>query len=69
MIRGVEFALTFIKYARTLWGHDALFDYQDRYMQVTASDGDYPGWRSWNNFTAAMWDTSRADYGPVWSAN
>lgn len=53
--------------ARALWGHDALFDYQDRYMQVTADDGAYPGWRAWDDFSEEMWDTYRADYGPVWT--
>jgi hypothetical protein len=52
--------------AKALWGHDALFDYQDRYMQVTAADGAYPGWRAWDAFSEAMWDTYRADYGSVW---
>lgn len=53
--------------AKALWHHDALFDYQDRYMQVTAEDGDYPGWRSWSDFTETMWDTYRAGYGDVWT--
>lgn len=52
--------------AKTLWNHDALFDYQDRYMQVTADDGDFPGWRSWSHFTEEMWDTYRKGYGDLW---
>lgn len=52
--------------AKTLWNHDALFDYQDRYMQVTAEDGDFPGWRSWSDFTEEMWDTYRGSYGDLW---
>lgn len=51
--------------ARTLWNHDALFDYQDRYMSVTASDGLNPGWRSLDKFTENMWDTYRSRYGSV----
>lgn len=53
--------------ARALWDYDALFDYQDRYMQVTAGGGAYPGWRAWDAFSEEMWDAYRADYGPVWS--
>ena len=54
--------------AKSLWNHDALFDYQDRYMQVSSSGGAYPGWRSWDSFTEHMWDTYRANYGTVWTA-
>lgn len=53
--------------AKALWNHDALFDYQDRYMQVTSPAGAYPGWRSWDAFTEQMWDAYRADYGGVWN--
>jgi len=57
--------------AQTLWNHDALFDYQDRYMAITNGDpdpfgftvdGEVEGWRTWSSFTAEMWDTYRADY-------
>ena len=56
--------------AKDLWNKKALFDYQDRYMQVTRSDGLYPGFRVFDyKFLADMWDTYRADYGPVWSGS
>ncbi len=51
------------------WNHDAFFDYTDRYMAFTAPGGEYAGWwRSMSNFTANMWDTYRAQCGPVWPA-
>ncbi|MDY7075402.1 MAG: hypothetical protein SXV54_00625, partial [Chloroflexota bacterium] len=48
---------------KELWAHDALFDYQDRYM---ATEPPYTWTRCWSDFTEEMWDTYRADYGPVW---
>ena len=43
-----------------LWNHDALFDYQDRYMDIE-EPGDYN--RSWDRpFSEEMWDTYRDDY-------
>jgi hypothetical protein len=53
--------LGFVLAARILdqqaqWNHDALFDYQDRYM-VTE-----PSWRSWTVFSEDMWDTYRSQY-------
>jgi hypothetical protein len=44
---------------RSLWFHDAIFDYQDRYMSTEAV-GQWT--RSWDSFTASMWDTYRAAY-------
>jgi hypothetical protein len=32
------------------WKHDAFFDYMDRYMAVTAPDGEHPGSRSLDRF-------------------
>jgi hypothetical protein len=49
--------------AKDLWDHDALFDYQDRYMAREAP-GDWT--RCWDDFTETMWDTYRGDYGFVW---
>lgn len=44
---------------REQWGHPALFDYVDRYMQVEPAGA----WtRSWNPFAEAMWDRYRADH-------
>ena len=40
------------------WNHDALFDYQDRYMSTEPS-GYY---RQTSNFVEDMWDTYRASY-------
>jgi hypothetical protein len=49
--------------AKDLWDHDALFDYQDRYMARETPDT----WtRCWDDFTEEMWDTYRDDYGFVW---
>jgi hypothetical protein len=44
------------------WDHNALFDYQDRYMHIE-SPGDWH--RSWWTWDALMWDEYRADYGTV----
>jgi hypothetical protein len=45
--------------AKELWGHDVLFDYQDRYMAIQT-----PGtWqRSWSRFSEEMWETYRDQY-------
>ncbi|MFC1631145.1 dockerin type I repeat-containing protein [Candidatus Omnitrophota bacterium] len=52
---------------KELWNHDCLFDYQDRYMQVTADNGPYPGSRQNSSaFAENMWDAYRNNYGPVW---
>ncbi|HUW19298.1 MAG TPA: LamG-like jellyroll fold domain-containing protein, partial [Sedimentisphaerales bacterium] len=58
--------------AKTLWNHKALFDYQDRYMDVEAQlSGDghgVGGWkRQYSRFAEEMWDTYRAGYGCVWT--
>lgn len=40
------------------WSHDALFEYQDRYMQQETS-----GWtRSWSTWVGGMWDLHRASF-------
>jgi len=44
---------------KTSWNHDALFDYQDRYMNTEAF-GDWH--RAWSNFQESMWDTYRSNY-------
>jgi len=49
--------------AQPLWNHDALFDYQDRYMRVTDDDGEYPGNRAATSFLENMWDAYRASCG------
>ena len=46
--------------AKTLWAHDPLFDYQDRYM-ATEAPGSWT--RSWSDFAEEMWDTYRLEYG------
>jgi len=51
--------------AKALWNYDALFDYQDRYMNEMGADPDHGvgDWqRSWSNFCETMWDTYRGDY-------
>jgi len=47
--------------AKDLWNHDALFDYNDRYMQVEAD------WRQTSMFALGMLDVYRDDYPPVWT--
>ncbi|MFZ6028754.1 MAG: hypothetical protein ACOYYS_13645 [Chloroflexota bacterium] len=46
--------------AKELWAHDALFDYQDRYM-ATEPHGEWT--RCWDGFSEEMWDTYRAQAG------
>jgi hypothetical protein len=48
---------------REAWAHEALFDYQDRYMAMEPAE---PWRRSKSAWSAAMWDMHRADYPPVW---
>ncbi len=49
--------------AQDLWNHDSLFDYMDRYMAIE-TPGDY--FRQQSKFAETMWDTYRANYGPIW---
>jgi hypothetical protein len=52
--------------AKGLWNHDAFFDYTDRHMEfINHAEGWY---RSKSSFHAAMWDTYRLSYGPLWSS-
>ena len=46
---------------KDLWNHDVMFDFTDRYMQVEVEV------RQSSRFVESMWDTYRADYGPVWT--
>ena len=41
--------------AVTLWNHPALFDYQDRYMAVTAGEDINPSWRTLISGMDAIW--------------
>mgnify|MGYP006306744501 FL=1 len=62
---------TYLLNAKEYWNNPALFDYQDRYMEMTGQP-DYPNsWhRSWSGFTEAMWDTYRETHGPsVWDSS
>jgi hypothetical protein len=43
--------------AKTLWNHDALFDYVDRYMAVTADPDHEPFWKSLHPFIESIWGT------------
>lgn len=46
--------------AQKLWDHDALFDYYDRYMDMTLLlHGKYSNLRAWHAFNAAMYDAYR----------
>jgi hypothetical protein len=54
--------------AKSLWNHNAYFDYTDRYMHFTSSIGEYASsWRSSDHFTITMWDTYRKEYAEEWS--
>lgn len=44
---------------REAWGHDALFDYVDRYMEIETR-GDWM--RAWSPFAERMWDRHRAEF-------
>lgn len=44
---------------KAAWGHDPLFDYTDRYMQIEPR-GSWT--RSWNPFAERMWDKHRAAF-------
>ena len=48
-------------WGRTLWNHDAIFNYMDRYDSV---NGGAP-----NPFLQNMWDDFRSDYSPVWTGS
>lgn len=50
---------THIMGLKTSWNHDALFDYQDRYMNIEAA-GTWT--RAWSDFQENMWDTYRSSY-------
>jgi len=51
-----------------LWNHEALFDYEDRFMEVQASEvGIGSTWRSFSKFSEDVWDTYRTRYGCVWT--
>jgi hypothetical protein len=50
--------------AKSLWNHNAWFDYEDRYVSIQT--GINPAEVFWTKFTRDMWDAYRADYGPVW---
>lgn len=49
------------------WNNDALFDYQDRYMQVSSPTGAHPGWRTQSKFSEDMWDTYREQFGCIYN--
>jgi PKD repeat protein len=66
---GAALAALLTPEGKALWNHNPFFDYTDRYMKVTAPGGEYAGWwHSMSTFTANMWDTYRAQCGPVWPA-
>jgi hypothetical protein len=55
---------------KTAWNHNAFFDYVDRYNAWTGPSGEYAGINHSldPSFAGVMWDTYRADYGPVWTS-
>ena len=57
-----ELLAAYIMGAKPLWNHDALFDYQDRYLQENQRRG-IGGWQlSWSAFPLEMWNTYRPRY-------
>ncbi len=58
----VVLAARIVPGARELWNHEALFDYQDRFLQTTRNNGS-PRWIvSWSRFPLEMWDRYRSQY-------
>lgn len=52
---------------KTLWNHNAYFDYTDRYHEMTKPDGEYAGWwHTSSEFVDNLWHTYRAQCGPIW---
>jgi hypothetical protein len=54
---------------KSLYNHNAIFDYMDRYMAIehyNKGTGDEYIWQ-WDRFNGDMWDTYRANYGCVWT--
>ncbi len=54
--------------SRELWNHNALFDYQDRYMHneiISGNEGSYS--RQASGFAEDMWDEYRSQYGCLWT--
>ena len=48
--------------ARELWNHEALFEYQDRYLEENTRRG-IADWRlAWSSFGLSMWQAYRAQY-------
>ncbi|MEN6575342.1 MAG: putative Ig domain-containing protein [Phycisphaerales bacterium] len=65
--QGTALAALLMDGAKELWNHDAYFDYTDRYMAATLPGGEGYGYeRTFSAFTNNMWDTYRAQCGPVW---
>ncbi|MCI0408404.1 MAG: hypothetical protein L0191_07555, partial [Acidobacteria bacterium] len=57
-----ELLAAYIMGAKPLWGHDALFDYQDRYLQENQARGIDDWQLSWRDFYLDMWKAYRQNY-------
>ena len=57
-----ELLAAYIMDARGLWNHEALFDYQDRYLEVNLRRGIKDYRLSWRPFPLEMWRRYRARY-------
>jgi len=53
--------------AKSLWNHNVLFDYQDRYMAKEQKGNWMRVWSS--EFVEYMWDRYRENYGEIWQEN
>jgi len=49
--------------AKTLWNHNALFDYVDRFIEIEPIE------KHSSPFIQAVWNANRATLGPVWTGN
>ena len=47
---------------QSLWNHDSIFDYQDRYLSTTRSLGQSSSQISWSAFPLEMWDRYRSSF-------
>jgi len=53
---------------KELWNNNALFDYEDRFIEVQQSRPGIELYQiAWSRFVLNMWNAYRADYGCIWT--
>ncbi len=57
-----ELLACYVMGAKSLWNHDELFDYQDRYLVENQQRGILDWRMSWRDFYFDMWQTYRPNY-------